>query len=127
MTADAPALLQLGITRPDALIDREDGRSAKGRLQLRAVREGHLAPRPGVKNQFVVTEVGRAVLAAKTREAVVTTETQPTPDERAGIAWWNALDEAARRYWLQQAGNTGRAADAWAAYKRAERPDDGNR
>ncbi|MGL4964429.1 MAG: hypothetical protein ACRC67_24575 [Inquilinus sp.] len=59
---DAPALLQLGIPDPDARIDREDGRSAKGRLQRRAVKDGHLAPRPGVKHQFVVTALGRALL-----------------------------------------------------------------
>ncbi|RWM21732.1 MAG: hypothetical protein EOR73_09980 [Mesorhizobium sp.] len=35
------------------------------------------------------------------------------------MAWWNALDEDGRRHWMQQAGNTGRAADAWKAYKRA--------
>ncbi|MER9634263.1 hypothetical protein [Mesorhizobium sp. M0228] len=43
----------------------------------------------------------------------------PTADEHAGMAWWNALDEDGRRDWMQQAGNTGRAADAWKAYKRA--------
>jgi hypothetical protein len=101
MTADAPALLQLGITHPDARIDREDARSAKGRLQ-QAVREGHLTPRSGLKHQFVVTECGRAVLTAQTREADLITpyDREPTPDERAGTAWWNALDEAARRHWL---------------------------
>ena len=59
---DAPALLQLGIPHPDARIDREDGRSATGRLQRQAVKDGHLAPRPGVKDQFVVTALGRALL-----------------------------------------------------------------
>lgn len=49
---------------------------------------------------------------------------EPSPDELAGIAWWNALDEAARRHWMQRAGNTGRAADAWATCKRASRPHD---
>lgn len=47
---------------------------------------------------------------------------EPTADERAGMAWWNALDEAGRRHWMQQAGNTGRVADAWEAYK-ALRPN----
>ncbi len=42
---------------------------------------------------------------------------QPTADERAGMAWWNALTEAARLYWLRRAGDTGRVADAWAAYQ----------
>jgi len=59
---DTPAPLQLGITRPDALFDREDCRSAKGRLQQQAVRDGHLAKRPDVTHQFVVTAAGRALL-----------------------------------------------------------------
>lgn len=122
MTTDTPALLQLGISHPDARIDREDGRSAEGRLQRQAMKNGHLAPRPGVKDQLVVTERGRAMLVATTQEVAVTTQydREPTADERAGIAWWNALDEADRLQWMQQAGDTGRAADAWAAYKRAQ-------
>ncbi len=49
---------------------------------------------------------------------------QPTPDERAGMDWWNDLSEAARLYWLQQAGDTGRVADAWAVYQReGKRPN----
>jgi len=47
---------------------------------------------------------------------------EPTADERAGMDWWNALDEKTRRHWMDQAGNSGRAADAWAAYKRAQAP-----
>ncbi|TSD83752.1 hypothetical protein FFK22_036195 [Mycobacterium sp. KBS0706] len=51
---------------------------------------------------------------------------EPTADERAGIEWWNGLDEARRRYWMHRAGDTGRAADAWAAYQCAmATPDDG--
>ncbi|EDH5432251.1 hypothetical protein V6S45_24255 (plasmid) [Escherichia coli] len=50
---------------------------------------------------------------------IMTIKSQRTPDELAGIHWWNYLDEEGRRYWMQQAGNTGRAVDAWAAYKRA--------
>lgn len=65
--AERPALLQLGIVDPDARIDREDGRTAHGRLQRRAIKAGHLAPRPGVRHQLVVTgrdraPLGRAVL-----------------------------------------------------------------
>jgi hypothetical protein len=61
--ADRPAVLRLGITHPDARIDREDGRTARGQMQRQAVKAGHLAPRPGVRDQLVVTELGRAVLA----------------------------------------------------------------
>jgi len=43
---------------------------------------------------------------------------QPTADERAGMAWWNDLSEAARLYWLRQAGDRGRVADAWIVYQR---------
>ncbi|MGL4960609.1 MAG: hypothetical protein ACRC67_05210 [Inquilinus sp.] len=60
--AERRALLQLGIAHPGARIDREDGRTARGRLQRRAIAAGHLAPRPGVRHQLVVTELGRAVL-----------------------------------------------------------------
>ncbi|MGF6227685.1 hypothetical protein QFZ27_001640 [Inquilinus ginsengisoli] len=63
LVADRPALLQLGISHPDARIDREDGRTARGRLQRQALKAGHLAPRPSVRDQLVVIELGRAVLA----------------------------------------------------------------
>lgn len=49
---------------------------------------------------------------------------EPTDDERAGMAWWNALTEAERREWLDRASAGGRRwdaspADAWREYKRA--------
>jgi len=57
-----PAVLQLGIAHPDARIDREHGRSARGRVQRQAVKAGHLEPRRGVRDQLVLTALGRAVL-----------------------------------------------------------------
>ncbi|WP_342242266.1 hypothetical protein [Inquilinus sp. OTU3971] len=60
--ADSAAILQLGVAHPDARIDREDGRTARGRLQRQAMRAGHLATRPGVRDQLVVTEPGRAMI-----------------------------------------------------------------
>ena len=42
---------------------------------------------------------------------------EPTPDETAGMAWWNSLTEADRADWLARAGSAV-PADAWAAYKR---------
>ena len=42
----------------------------------------------------------------------------PTPDEIAGMAWWNLLTEQERSRWMSRAGDTGRAADAWAVFKR---------
>jgi hypothetical protein len=49
---------------------------------------------------------------------------QPNPDERAGMAWWNSLSDDARLYWLRRAGDTGRAADAWAAFQQeGKRPN----
>jgi hypothetical protein len=51
-------------------------------------------------------------------------EREPTDDERDGMTWWNGLEETARGFWAKKAGNTGRAADAWAAYKRTR--DDRN-
>lgn len=40
-----------------------------------------------------------------------------TADEAKGMAWWNGLDDEARAYWMRKAGDTGRAADAWEAFK----------
>ena len=40
-------------------------------------------------------------------------------DDEAGMAWWNALTERERAKWSALAGNTGRAKDAWEAFKRA--------
>lgn len=41
----------------------------------------------------------------------------PTPDEAAGMDWWNSLGEDARGYWLARA-NCGTVAGAYAAFKR---------
>lgn len=38
-------------------------------------------------------------------------------DAEAGLRWWNALTEQERKYWMERAGNTGVAADAWEAFK----------
>ena len=38
-------------------------------------------------------------------------------DAELGMAWWNGLDEDERAEWMERAGNTGVAADAWKAYK----------
>lgn len=46
----------------------------------------------------------------------------PTPDEIAGMAWWNSLPEHDRTHWMSRAGDTGRAADAWAVFKRESFP-----
>ena len=40
-------------------------------------------------------------------------------DDLAGMAWWNALSEQDRRRWTRIAGDTGRAVDAWRAFKAA--------
>ncbi|MER8377252.1 hypothetical protein [Mesorhizobium sp. M1406] len=42
---------------------------------------------------------------------------EPTPDETAGMVWWNSLAESDRAAWLARAGSAV-PADAWAAYKR---------
>lgn len=39
-----------------------------------------------------------------------------TPDEQAGIDWWNGLSEADRASWLK-AANTAIPAEAWAHFK----------
>jgi hypothetical protein len=48
-----------------------------------------------------------------------------TRDDELGMTWWNHLDEAARRYWMARAGNTGRAKDAWEAFKTSQRGTEG--
>jgi hypothetical protein len=40
-------------------------------------------------------------------------------DDEAGMAWWNSLTERERAKWSAMSGNTGRAIDAWEAFKRA--------
>lgn len=40
-------------------------------------------------------------------------------DAKLGMVWWNRLPEPERAYWAREAGNTGVAADAWAAFKKA--------
>ena len=40
-----------------------------------------------------------------------------TDDEAKGIAWWNALSEEDRAFWLR-AAISAVPADAWAYYKR---------
>lgn len=40
-------------------------------------------------------------------------------DALTGMVWWNALTLGERVYWMDAAGNTGVAADAWEAFKRA--------
>lgn len=44
----------------------------------------------------------------------------PTPDERAGMDWWNTLPDHEKTQWMRQAGDSGRVADAWAAFSQAE-------
>jgi hypothetical protein len=47
----------------------------------------------------------------------MTDERKPTTDETMGMAWWNGLTEPERAQWMQVAGDTDVAADAWAAFK----------
>ncbi|TIL47989.1 hypothetical protein [Mesorhizobium sp.] len=39
---------------------------------------------------------------------------EPTPDETAGMVWWNSLAESDRAAWLARSGSAV-PADAWAA------------
>jgi hypothetical protein len=41
----------------------------------------------------------------------------PTADDLIGMAWWNNLSKKDRRHWMRLAGDTGRAVDAWRAFK----------
>lgn len=49
---------------------------------------------------------------------------EPTADERAGIAWWNAMTETERAYWLS-AAQTPTPAVAWAYYQCQQARDSG--
>lgn len=44
-------------------------------------------------------------------------EREPTADERAGMDWWNDLDETQRAYWLW-ASQSAEVWQAWQAFKR---------
>jgi hypothetical protein len=46
-------------------------------------------------------------------------------DDELGMAWWNGLSERERARWSREAGNTGRAKDAWEAFKRQGGPGHG--
>ena len=46
----------------------------------------------------------------------MTSERKATADELAGIEWWNAMDDAARAFWLRKAGPS--VATAWAHRQR---------
>lgn len=50
---------------------------------------------------------------------------EPTADDVAGMAWWGALSQVKRLFWLTQAAGTAAgasAAAAWAAFKQADQP-----
>lgn len=48
----------------------------------------------------------------------------PACEPERGMRWWNNLKESERRDWARQTGNTGIAADAWAAYLTATAYED---
>jgi hypothetical protein len=64
---------------------------------------------------------GAGIVAADSADSP---DREPTEDESAGLQWWSRLDEQPRRYWMEQAGNTGHPLDAWDAYKRKRGADD---
>ena len=47
---------------------------------------------------------------------------EPTPDELAGIAWWNGLTDVGRLYWMAVAASAGdpTKAGAWEMHLRVE-------
>jgi len=50
-------------------------------------------------------------------------ERAPTKDEQAGMDWWNRISENLRAKWLTVL-HSGRAVDAWEAYKQSAAPVD---
>lgn len=49
--------------------------------------------------------------------SAATNDRTPTVDERAGVAWWNAMEAPERSLWLTRA-NGETVAEAWECYKR---------
>jgi hypothetical protein len=49
----------------------------------------------------------------------MSTDRKPTPDESAGMTWWNGLTKQQRAEWLERAGSA-IPAHAWAEFKRAK-------
>lgn len=55
----------------------------------------------------------------------ITPEEERDRDNAAmGMIWWNALDDKMRKHWMEIAGNTGCAVDAWRAFKAADHQGD---
>jgi hypothetical protein len=44
-------------------------------------------------------------------------EERERDEAAAGMIWWNALNDKERKHWMERAGNTGCAFDAWRAFK----------
>lgn len=40
-------------------------------------------------------------------------------NDALGMTWWNRLSDTDRKKWMQAAGNTGRAVNAWKAFQSA--------
>jgi hypothetical protein len=60
-------------------------------------------------------------IAALKRDRAALIERQKQSDAALGMAWWNALTARQRKRWMQLAGDTGRASDAWDAFKSQSR------
>ena len=41
-------------------------------------------------------------------------------DDEIGMIWWNHISEQERTKWMRLAGDTGVAADAWAAFQASQ-------
>ncbi len=41
-------------------------------------------------------------------------------DDEIGMIWWNHISEREREKWMRLAGDTGVAADAWAAFQASQ-------
>jgi hypothetical protein len=71
-----------------------------------------------------VEPVGEGAASGKPEAITMTNDPdrRPTADDLAGMAWWNALSEAKRLFWLQVAGGAAAgasAAQAWKAFQAA--------
>ena len=68
------------------------------------------------------TSMNDVLLISELRKKAKKMEEFMTADQKIGIEWWNNLEPAARKRWLDEAGSAV-AADAWATFKKWQQPE----
>jgi hypothetical protein len=106
-------IIHIGIAKRDDF-DRIDlpcedcGENENGHVLIKTLGEIGVAGQPSIIFQYwIKSRTIEAFRADRIKE-----------DGQKGMEWWNGLSDDDRKQWAAKAGNTGRAADAWEAYKR---------